>query len=286
MIKNNIVKINICFPSLSSDQGNKEAMVNEMMGLIPYNKEIGYAGLAKEKDLRNLVSGWIHKKNIEAYKQSTQDEREDIEAVIKSVVLKCLESNPIPSLNVFVFPRVHTFNVYDKIMGYVTGYTPHSSVIHIYMSTMGYSIDSLKSTVAHEFNHAVYFNHRNSRSQTIRDAIIFEGLAENFEEYLLGTQPPVSKTLNKKEAKKALIKMTPELDTRVSWGEGSAYRNIFLGGGGYEKWTGYSVGYFIIKSFREAYSNISWEDIMKIDTENIFTKSPFVEGIKKGDAGE
>lgn len=283
MVEDTIVKIQICFPDFLSAQRGKDAMVDEIMNFISYNEKIGYAGFIEKDGLRELISRWIHEKKIKTdYKHVTTNGKENIKTVIESTVQKCNKILSIPSVSVFVFPRVHTFDMYAQKMGYITGYTPRALVIHVYMPTEGFSYQSLQGTIAHEFNHAVFFNYHKKKYQTIRDALVFEGFAENFAEDVVGIQSPVSKVLSKKQSAKSLVQMFSVIDTKVNWGNGSDYRNIFLGDAHYKRWTGYSVGYHIVKSFREVNPDRSWEEIMKMSVEDVFIMSPFIKGIKRG----
>lgn len=286
MKKDTLVKINFCFPNISTGKRGKKMIVDEIIRFISNDEKIGYAGFLKKDGvhgLRNWISRWFSENSIEIYKELTKNDKENLEKVVRSTIQECFDYLPLPLVSVFIFPWVQTFDEYSKIMGLVTGYTPYASVVHIYIVPERFSYQFLKGTIAHEFNHAVFFNYHKKNSQTIREAIIFEGLAENFEEDITMTHPPiVSRALTKEESLKALIKIQPVLDVMVNWNENGAYKNIFFGGNGYKRWTGYSVGYYIVKEFREVYPNKPWKEIMKINTKQIFALSPFVQRIKKG----
>jgi uncharacterized protein YjaZ len=47
------------------------------------------------------------------------------------------------------------------------------------------------------------------------------------------------------------------------------YREVFFGSKKYKRWTGYSIGYWLIKKFRIMNPNINWEEIIKIKPEHI-----------------
>jgi uncharacterized protein YjaZ len=284
MIRNIPVKINMHFPDIQIANAGKKALVNEILSTIYRDKKTGYAGFLRKNGARGLynrISGWISENSVKTYKQLTINDKKKIIKVIKSTIQKCLKFLPMPQFSVFVFPRVQIFNSYSEKMGRISGYTPRSFVIHIYIASRKFNIHSLNGTIAHEFNHSFFFNCHRSKSQTIREALIFEGLAENFKEQITKKKSIVSQTLTEDESKKAFNQIYSILDINVNWEDGSDYKNIFFGGGRFKRWTGYSVGYYIVKAFRKEYSDISWEALMKIAPRIIFNKSSFVKNQMK-----
>ena len=47
------------------------------------------------------------------------------------------------------------------------------------------------------------------------------------------------------------------------------YREVFFGNKEYKRWTGYSIGYRLVKEFRKKYPNISWGEIIKMRQKDI-----------------
>jgi len=266
----NIVKINFCFSQNITK--NKKAFVGALIHSIQPNKKVGYAGYLKKAHLYRHLSSYFNSKNINMHKPLLADSKNKIEKIIKSAVQKCFEQLSPSSLFIFVFPW---FNAkYDKAFGGVNGFAPYANTIHIFISPAKFSTQSLKETVVHEFNHAVFFYHHQSASKlTLLETLIFEGLAENFREEVIGGKPsPWSQALSKKQCELALLSLKHSMYSRKH----SLYRNVFFGGKKYKRWTGYSIGYRIVKSFRKTCPSKSWEEIMKMESKAIFAMSSFI----------
>ena len=45
----------------------------------------------------------------------------------------------------------------------------------------------------------------------------------------------------------------------------NAIKDFLFGKSEYKKWTGYSVGYWLVKEFIEKNNNLSWDEIIKTD---------------------
>ena len=265
----NIVKINFCFPRVPTM--NKMAFVGTLIRDVQLDKKVGYAGYIKKTYLHKHLSGYFDSKNINTYRPLLTDNKNKIEKIIKLAAQKCLEQLPLPSLSVFIFPWLG--KKYDAAFGGVNGFAPYANTIHLFISPTKFSLRSLKETIAHEFSHAAFFYYRKSSLElTLQEAFIFEGLAEDFREEIIGGKPsPWSTALNKKQCILALFSLKQSLHSRKY----GLYRDVFFGSKKYKRWTGYSIGYKVIKSFRKVYSEKSWKEIMEMKPETIFTMSSF-----------
>lgn len=102
----------------------------------------------------------------------------------------------------------------------------------------------LPSAIAHELYHARrYASH--PVASTLGEALIEEGLPTMFEEFVdLALQVPYAHHLDSlgivKAWKRAEVLLESDKFRRDDW---------FYGGGGIEKWTGYSLGYDIVKKY-------------------------------------
>lgn len=270
MTQSNIVKISFCFPKLVPK--DKTALIYAIVRSIRHDKKIGYAGYPEKEKLQTQISYRFNDDNVKEYKQLTPKDKEKIEKVIRLTVEKCNERLPLsaPPLSVFVFPWLGV--QYNKAFGGVTGFTPGMNTIYIFISLEKFSSRSLKETVTHELNHAVFFCYHKS-DQTLLDIMVFEGLAENFREEVVGGQSSAwSEALSEKESRLALFSLSNSLRSRSY----RLYREVFFGGKDYERWTGYSIGYRIIKSFRKTFPNKSWDEIMRMKQKTIFEMSSFI----------
>lgn len=280
MPKSKLAKIQFCFPKFSGK--NKKAFVDALIRDVPLDKKIGYAGYSKRMHLRNDISWRFANSNIREYRPLPNSKRKRIGKLILSILQKCHRKLPAPvfPLFVFIFPWLGPFDKNDRLMGRVTGFTPYNNTFHIFVSPSEFSSKSLRQTIAHEFNHAAFFHYHplnpnnQSSKQTIRDVLIWEGLAENFTKEITKAESPIATALTEEKAVKAFHKLKPMLDTWVKE-KNDAYETIFFGGSGYKKWTGYSIGYHIVRIFRIAYPKKSWRKIIMMNPRWIFDKSPF-----------
>jgi len=93
------------------------------------------------------------------------------------------------------------------------GYTPSENNIFIFINPQSKNWQtSLKSTIAHEYAHAVTFTYH--KWQTLLDSLIFEGLAESFKEKLTGDiGPKLTKAINENQSKKTLLSIKNKGET-------------------------------------------------------------------------
>jgi uncharacterized protein YjaZ len=173
---------------------------------------------------------------------------------------KILKFRDVP-LIVYIFPWYPTEKL-SKDMGGISAYAMYHGVIHLYIDLEKYSKKSLEETIAHELNHLKYYeNFESIFDLTIQDQIILEGLAEFFRDDTIGGRSaPWTKNLNKKELVKAVQDLQPHLD-KVDW---NLHNEIFYGSKKWKRWTGYSVGYYLVKKYLKSQKNINWQKIMKL----------------------
>src|SRR3989344_4961999 len=216
MTRLKLVNIQFCFPRPEYIKMNKKAFLDAIIRDIRFDKKIGYAGYQKKAHLYNDISwrygGDVAKRN----KPLSVAVGGQIKRNIFKTVQKCYKKLPIstPPLFIFVFPWVGPFDQGDRTMGYVTGFTPRKNIFHIFISPDKFSPKSLQQTVAHEFNHIAFFHSHpslhpdvKSPKSTILDVLIWEGLAENFNEEITKIMSLFSKILNATQARESLTKM-------------------------------------------------------------------------------
>lgn len=235
------------------------------------NSKFGYAGFKSKKHLqRYLLSSIFASQNGGKIPQYRYHKGEIIKLVEQSIK-SCHKIISTEPSRIFVFPTFHSF-IKKKMTG-VSGYTPGRNVIHIYLNpTKGWQA-ALKGTIAHEFNHLVFFKYH--RCQTLLDSIIFEGLAENFKNYAVGGRlSPWSRALTFRGSKKLFLKLKGPLKSKSA----KLYQSVFFGSGNYPLWAGYSVGYYLVKSFLgNNQKTFGWTQIMRLKTKEILKKSIFAE---------
>ena len=159
-----------------------------------------------------------------------------------------------------------------KKMGGTTGFTPNAGTINISINTKtkGWK-KSLKSTAAHEYNHAARLQATNTDpyEYSLRETIAFEGLAQVFEEELTGELPSHAKAISKEKARKLWKKIKPLLGKK----DYDIYYRVFLKEKDKEfpHWGGYTLSYLIIKKRKEELG-FGWNKLMKLNSKKLVGK--------------
>lgn len=230
---------------------------------------IGYAGFKTKQSLHNyLVSAIFDSKNNKEIQKFYFNEKRILK-IIKRAIILCHKVIPSESTKIFVFPTFSTF-VRKKMFG-TTGYTPWKNTVLIFINFQSRPWESaLPQTIAHEFNHSIILKYNNW--ETLLDSIIFEGLAEYFQEYAIGgKRTRWAKALGVNQSKKLFLKLRKYLRSKNP----RLYRSVFFEDKKYPLWSGYSIGYRIIRSFMENNSGLEWKQIIKLSPKEILKKSNF-----------
>lgn len=273
VMNSNLAKIQFCFPDFSGN--SNKAFLNALVKCVRVNRKVGYAGFIYKKGLKESLTYRFSNADIKTYKTLSPQQKKAIRQIIIESLNKCFRKLPLPEkpLFVFIFPLLAPFDDSDKQMGFSTGFCPYKNTIHLYIAIDLYSTKDLQRSVSHEYNHAVFFNYHEWQ-QSLLKTIIFEGLAENFEEEIVKDGPPLYATaLSKKRAREIFHSLKHTTLRSKSY---DLYRRVFFGDGRYKKWTGYSIGYRIVKSFLQKNKNKSWQEIIRMDSKEILQDSGFV----------
>ncbi|MFH0906896.1 MAG: DUF2268 domain-containing putative Zn-dependent protease [bacterium] len=266
-MKSNLVKIKFFFPKIFPEVKNKREFVELLIEAMRKNGSIKYAGYLKEKNLYKDLMRHIGNGDISQYKPLSTKQKQVIEKTILTTVQKCNKKLPIPIKNfVFVFPWFPVKN--DKAFKGSFGFAAYSCVLHIFISPQIFTQKSLADSITHELNHTISFYYHPDRygKWSLLDYIINEGLAENFREEALNKKSAQwAIALTKKEAFEALELIHPLLHSKDS----NVHQKILFGNTKYKRWTGYSIGYWIVKEFRNKHKKLTWEKIMKTKPEDI-----------------
>lgn len=272
MSKSYPVKITFHFPKFSGK--SKRVFIEALISSMPLDPKIGYAGFLYKKYLRKQLMQRYSYSDIGTYQPLTLAQEEKIKRTLLWTAGRSSQTLPPPvdHVSVFIFPWLGPFDDYDRAMGFSTGFCPYKNSILIFLAPQLFVHRSLKGSLAHEYNHAIFFNHHDIQ-QTLLETIIFEGLAEKFEEEVVGVGPaPYATALTKKEAMEVFNSMSSHA---LHSKNHDLYKDVFFGGKKYQKWTGYSIGYWIVKSFKKKRQNLSWQEIMKMGLLEIVEESDF-----------
>jgi uncharacterized protein YjaZ len=143
---------------------------------------------------------------------------------------------------------------------------PYFGTVHLYIDSKSFSEKALKETLAHELNHLYFFEIKNKFLLNVKESIVLEGLAETFREYFVGGKvAPWAKYLSVSENIKAIDKLKDKYNLPYA-----SNTNVFFGGDGIKKWTGYSLGYFLVKKMLKKYKQNNWKEIMSLPVETYF----------------
>lgn len=246
MVYFNTVKIRFCFHNILLAQKKKKDIVDTITHFIPDDDQIGFAGYLNREDLsRDLHSFIFGASQSINLPNLGKDDKKEIRDIIKDSVEKCRVYANVPPLNIFIFPTQDPRVL--KSMEGVNGFTPYKGTIHIYINPNARNEwqKHLISTVIHEIAHVL------SREQfewnTILDSLIFEGLAEHFREQVSGGKKmPWTVAITKKDARHIIKKLEEKKILQTT--DDEFYMDLFFGGKKFKKWSGYTVGYFIIET--------------------------------------
>jgi len=252
-------QIEFYFPS--GEFKNKQEIVNSILSLMKEKRSIDYSGYTDIDLLKQGLLDHVGNGSIEQYKEISEEQKLEIEKTISETIEKCNDKLPIPTKNfIFVHPYFTTED--DKVFDGVMAVAVYSCVFHLFVNLNEYSKKSIENTVAHELNHTIYYYHHydDFNNYTLLDEILLEGLAENFREQYFN--PEVSKwagALNKDEAFEILKELKDILESR----DQKVIKEFLFGNDKYQRWTGYSVGYWLVKEFINRNKNLSWDELMK-----------------------
>lgn len=279
--KNKTIATIYPYLDLGKYMGKKYTPLNlsERLAQIIPASATGYAGFQTKRYLRDslLFHAFGTQTELNAYdfsslKDSTKEILSRMEETLKRAYT-CLPSKA--RTKTYVFPTSQSFTR-EKMSG-VDGFTPFRNTVNIYVHPKPKDkklfFQEIKRTTAHEYNHAVrsqYFPI--SYSSTLLDALINEGLAENFRRQTIGGKiSPWAGALQRKRAEKMFQTIRPLLRS-TSY---KIYHEVFFADKKYPLWTGYAIGYQIVKSFLQAFPVLRWVDIIKLPSQEILKKSGF-----------
>jgi uncharacterized protein YjaZ len=132
----------------------------------------------------------------------------------------------------------------------IGGYAPTGNVVQIYLDPNNENFAScfsmeLAATLVHELHHCMRWRGP-GYGKTLREALITEGLAQNFEAEYRGAPPFYAVALREDQLKEMRCKAEHDLDNdsyiHADWFFGSEGRRI-------PRHTGYSLGYEIVNEY-------------------------------------
>lgn len=226
-----------------------------------------YAGYEEKDKLKEIVQGYSGE-DISKLLISKEKEDQIIEQTFE-VINQCNKILPFSeTLQIFFFPTKSEF-IMEK-MGGISGLATFKNTFLVFVHPDS-DLHLLPETISHEYNHAIILN--NIKWLTIGEGIVTEGLAENFRERVIGGEiTPWANSLTEEEAKKWYVKIKKLLSVE----DNELYQDIFTNSkSDYPLWTGYAVGYQLIKSYLKQNPDLSWTQLMSQNTDIILQKVEF-----------
>lgn len=250
---------------------SKEQFIKDITSDIS-DSVTGYAGFYNKKYLRDyLLTILFDNDDSVANLPRVKLNQNKVLTVIGDVLRKMESKLTSHQVKIYIFPSFSAF-VREK-MGGTSGRAPWVRTILLFIDPTTNWKRSLEETVAHEYVHTLSLQEH--KWSTLEDSIIFEGLAENFVQYLYKYKRPISpwsSSLSRKDAKKYFRKMKKKLHSK----DFSVYMGVFFGDKDYPLWTGYAVGYNLVKEYIEKHKNTSWLEFIKTKPSRIIKESPFM----------
>lgn len=271
VMNNDLSQIEFYFPE--GDFSGKEEMVDKTISLMQESGSIDYCGYANTDLLRKGLMDHVGNGDVKKYTVITDTQKNEIERTISETIEKSNNELKVPTKN-FVFVHPYLTTEEDSVFDGVMAVAVYSCVFYVFVDLKQFTKESLENTVAHELNHTIYYYHHydDFGAYTLLDNILLEGLAENFrEQYFDSEITKWAGALSKEEALSILKSSDGDsLDTR----DEQIIKDFLFGSKEYKRWTGYSVGYWLVKKFRSKNQNLDWEELMRLQPKN------FLEAVK------
>ena len=267
-MSSDLVHIEFYSPDTEGGIKSKEHLADLIVEEMKKRKSIEYAGHLNEKSLHDGILQYLGNAGIGQYKQLPVAQKEKIQKQIEETLSKCNKVLPVPTKNyVFVFPYLPTQE--DEVFRGVMGVARYSCVLHIFLSPDQWSSQALADTVAHELNHTIFYYHHydDFNNYSLLDEMLVEGLAENFREQVIDETPaPWAVALDKEKAFESLHSMNKKtLESK----DRDLIKGVLFGDDVHERWTGYSIGYWLVKELIRKKPDLPWSEIMKLRSHEI-----------------
>ncbi len=265
-MKSDLIEINFYFPKPALVK-DKQKLVGLIVEAMRNDGAIKYAGYSNENILREDLLRHTGCYDHGQYRNLSGKEKQSISKTIQATIDKCNKILPLPTKNfIFIFPWFPSEK--ESVFNGSFGFAAYSCVLHLFIAPDVFTEESVADSVAHEINHTIsYYYHFDRYAQwSLLDHIVNEGLVENFREDVLKTKSaPWAVALSEQKAFEILKEIYPKLSSK----DDKIRHTVLFGSDEYERWTGYSIGYWLVKEFRKIKPNLSWEEIIKTKSEDI-----------------
>ena len=233
------------------------------------------AGFSTKKDFADFFTKFVIGKNETSKIFPFGDDiKINIINSIKEVLKKCSCVFDKEIIKILISPSIDEFSL--KRMGGVNGYCTSRLTIFIGINLLNKNWkNNFEKTLAHELAHALspFYDMEN---MSIGEGIVFDGIAENFKEKFVDKEKsPWVKSVSKGDSVKIFNNIKSKLGSR----DVNLYSQIFFGTGKYPLWAGYSIGYYLIKSYIKL-NNLNWKELLRKDPKEILKEIVFISPFK------
>lgn len=241
--------------------GRKEEFIKKVAQDISEIKGQSFAGFDNEKDFMENLDYWLPDLNRETSYPSERISLEEISRLIIEALSKVKDLLKVKEFSLYLFPTTSNFVVNQ--MGGVSGRFISGGVIYIDIFPKTGWQRNFKGTLLHEVAHSLTKGY--SYDMSIAEGIVFDGIAENFQETFLkeGKNPWVA-VLSRDEA----LKLFEEIRPMIASKDLSLYQEVFFGAGKYPLWAGYAIGYYLVKEYIRRHG-ANWEDLFSKGADHI-----------------
>ncbi|MBI2475823.1 MAG: hypothetical protein HYV67_01095 [Candidatus Taylorbacteria bacterium] len=228
--------------------------------------ELGFLGFSKKEHLKNCLERQIFDV-AKRFESISSNHEQAIEKTIETEIHRLKKLVLSQKTHIYIFPTFSDF-VLNKMSG-ISGYTPWKDIVFLFVHPKTKNINPfLNITLAHEYVHSVSREYH--EWNRLLDTIVFEGLAELFiAEHFNGYISPWTKTLTIDDCHKYLAQIRKKLKSKNH----DDYRDVFFKNKMYPLWAGYSIGYQIVRFYRQKNKNITWNELLKKEVDEIFENS-------------
>ncbi|USN45307.1 MAG: hypothetical protein H6502_04600 [Candidatus Woesearchaeota archaeon] len=242
---------------------DREKECAELAAGVSQNSAIGFAGFNSREALATALAWSIYAKDPLAV--NVLPSKETVYQIAKDTLLLCQQALP-GNIHLFIFPCKSEFVA--KHMNGVSGMCPWKNTILLFLTAVEGWQEACKETIAHEYCHAIM--QETQERNTIADHLVFEGFAEHFRESVVGGNPAKwSVALSEKEALAYAHSISHELFTEND----ELFSSLFFGSKQFPQWTGYTIGYLLVKAFLKKTKQKEWKNMIKNNAKTIIDQS-------------
>ncbi len=218
--------------------------------LPTYLSAMGFSSMSEWDSLfKNLV--YFREKSVE------QIEIKKIQELIKNTVARFTNEIITEPLQVFIFETKDQFIATE--MGGTSGFCTNKNCIVVLINLQIFTHKELENTLVHELAHAVNPLY-DMGNMSVGEGIIFEGIAELFRESQVDHEmSKLVSVIPEKEIGTMFKQILPKINSRNI----SDYHELFFGTGKIPRWTGYAIGYWLVKRILEKQEEIDWSKVLK-----------------------